>query len=130
MKKCLFLRGTPLAAVAVLGLAVLPARAQTWAPITGVNEVLGTTGLAWLTTAEAPWTVDAETFGDDGKTALRSGEITGDKMSGLKTSVTGPGIIKFNWIAFDYHFYQFKVTGQNQKTYRPWFSLQPLAHRQ
>jgi hypothetical protein len=60
------------------------------------NAALGTTNLNYTTSGNADWFVETtNTFG--GTTAAQSGSITGEQESTLALTVTGPGVISFDW---------------------------------
>lgn len=77
-----------------------------------LNGALGTTGLTWTTTGDANWFVETTNTYDGEPSAAQSGSVTGNQISTLSVTVTGPGTLTFAWSSiaddpnqqFDYEF--------------------------
>ena len=67
-----------------------------WEPAIGAEAALGTSGLDWFTTTGARWTPDAGNAFDTAP-SMRSAPIRHNEATGLKTTVTGPGVLAFQW---------------------------------
>ncbi len=61
---------------------------------TTLGQALGATNLTWSTDGDAPWTA---TLAEDGSSAAMSGSIGNLNVSWVETTVTGPGILSFQW---------------------------------
>jgi hypothetical protein len=76
--------------------AALPASAMTVLPTPAatLGEALGAPALVWNTNGDEVW---APTLAPDGSSAAWSGSIGDLNVSWVETTVTGPGVITFQW---------------------------------
>ncbi|MBI5397789.1 MAG: hypothetical protein HZA91_21020 [Verrucomicrobia bacterium] len=63
-------------------------------PATTIGEALGAPELAWDTNGDELW---SPTIAPDGSTAAWSGSIGDLQVSWVETTVTGPGVLAFDW---------------------------------
>lgn len=81
-------------------------------------EALDTTNLTWQTTGTATWAPQTA-ITHDGADAGRSGVIGNGGWSRVKTTVTGPGLLRFTWRVScekNYDWFDFLVTQQHDPT--------------
>ena len=65
-------------------------------PTVPLSVALDTTGMVWTTDGNAPW-VGLTAISHDGVDAAQSGAIADGQMSRLRTTVMGPGTLRFWW---------------------------------
>ena len=78
-----------------------------------LNAALGTTNLNWANGGDNSWFVETTNTYNGAPAAAQSGSVSNSQSSTLSTTVTGPGILTFNWSSqdndpnqnMDYEFY-------------------------
>jgi hypothetical protein len=80
------------------------------------NTALNTTNLDWLTSGDANWFVESSVSLDG--LAAQSGSVTGQQVSVLQTTISGPGAVYFNWMttntSYDGFYVEFDIDGNYQ----------------
>ncbi len=83
-------------------------------PAATLGEALGAPELTWSTNGDAMWT---PTIATDGSSAARSGSIGDLNVSWVETTVAGPGMLSFDWMAsseLNADYLTFSIDGVNQ----------------
>ena len=66
-----------------------------------LNTALGTTNLSWANGGDNSWFIETTNTYNGSPAAAQSGSVSNSQSSTLSTTVTGPGILTFNWSSQD-----------------------------